>query len=210
MREGDTRASEEEGRKESSSSSPFCSKSRSRQRGGERRQVSPSHPFFLSPSPPSPPLPRAPASPAPTLSSLYLAANFTPGTPGRVPSPPSLSPPPLPPSQGARVDGGAKSPKSLFPGDAPLLLALSLPVRVNNPLWHGVSASFSSSPQTKCCEGSTPEDKGAYTIGGGARASLSLHPGSANSDSPSSTQHAKTSHRDSSDRNPRPTQRSLW
>lgn len=58
-------------------SSPFCSKSRSRQRGGERRQVSPSHPFFLSPSPPLP----SPPPPSPRIS---RPAREPPRRPGRL------------------------------------------------------------------------------------------------------------------------------
>lgn len=69
-------------------SSPFCSKSQSRQRGGEPRQVSPSHPFLLSPSPPSPP-PPSPRISRPTLS---LGAALSPSTSNSVPTlSPSIS-----------------------------------------------------------------------------------------------------------------------
>lgn len=111
MREGDTPASGERGGKRVHQSSPFCSKSRSRQRGGERRQVSPSHPFFLSLSPPSPPPPsprisrpareplrRAGAARSPvhrnsarTVSSHCLARNFSREMPALAPSAPRTS-----------------------------------------------------------------------------------------------------------------------
>lgn len=73
-------------------SSPFCSKSQSRQRGGEPRQVSPSHPFLLSPSPPSPP-PPSPRISRPTLSlgaQLWLLCPQALATQSR----PTLLPPP--------------------------------------------------------------------------------------------------------------------
>lgn len=148
-------------------SSPFCSKSRSRQRGGERRQVSPSHPFFLSPSPPlpapslSPHLPpgsgtseaaRAAQSPvqrnsAPTLSSRDLARNFPQEMPVLVPLLPTTLLSPASPTH-TSLRGGIS--KIIVSGRRTSLFALSLPINVNNPLWHRVSVSFPSSGETLC------------------------------------------------------------
>lgn len=118
-------------------SSPFCSKSQSRQRGGEPRQVSPSHPFLLSPSPPSPPPPsprisrplqalvRSSAGSVPKHQQLspdpfssYLPENFALKMRVPVPSHTPFEHPVFSPRSHAR----GKSPNSLFPGDAPLCL----------------------------------------------------------------------------------------
>lgn len=73
-------------------SSPFCSKSQSRQRGGEPRQVSPSHPFLLSPSPPSPPPPSPRISrPAPSLGAQF--SRLCPQAPATQSRPSLLLPP---------------------------------------------------------------------------------------------------------------------
>lgn len=122
-------------------SSPFCSKSQSRQRGGEPRQVSPSHPFLLSPSPPSPP-PPSPRISRPTLSlGAQLRLLCPQSTSNSVPThSPSTSQktfaqkmrisvsshtPFEHPAFSPRSHARGKSPNSLFPGDAPLCLHFS-------------------------------------------------------------------------------------
>lgn len=97
-------------------SSPFCSKSRSRQRGGERRQVSPSHPFFLSPSPPLP---------APSLSPhLPPGSGTSEASRGcSIPSSSQLCPDPLLPLPHSKLSPGDACPGPLHthhPFTAPL------------------------------------------------------------------------------------------
>lgn len=142
------------GRRGSPSEFPFCSKARSRQRGGGRRQVSPS-------PPPRPPLP----APAPHL----RAGNSKPG-----PAASSAAPRPRPPGRPLRRSRralGLPGPRQPPPssnrppprrasgyGDnlqkhcfrrCTSLSARSLRTSGNSPLWHRVSAWFSSYQETK-------------------------------------------------------------
>lgn len=132
--------------------------------GGRFLPLTPSSslPPLPSPPPPSPRISRPAREPrrragaaqspvhrnsAPTLSSHCLTRNFPQEMPVPVPSTPTTLLPPHSPTR-TRLRGGIS--KIIVSGRCTSLSALSLPISVNNPLWHRVSVSFSSSQETKC------------------------------------------------------------
>lgn len=166
MREGDTRASGGEGRREFIRVPPFVPSP-----GADKEAASGGRFLPLTPSSSLPPLP-SPPRPLPLPASPARLGNLRGGPGGSVPSSTQLCPDPLlprprsklspgdarpvpsrpapfypPPPQRARVSGG-ESPKIIVSGRCTSLFALSLPINVNNPLWHRVSVSFPSSGET--------------------------------------------------------------
>lgn len=118
---------------------------------GGRFSLSPLLPLPSPPVPPSPPPPSPHLPPRSRTSEALAAQSPSPGHSTR-PSPPSTSlqlspempglvPSITPPSQRAHICGGEIS-KIIVSGRCASLFTLSLPITVNNPLWHRVSVSF--------------------------------------------------------------------
>lgn len=167
MREGDTRASGGEGRREFIRVPPFVPSpgaDKEAASGGRFLPLTPSSslPPLPSPPPPSPRISRPAREPprrpgrlsppvqrnsAPTLSSRDRARNFPQEMPVLAPLPPTTLLSPDSPTH-TSLPGGIS--KIIVSGRCTSLFALSLPINVNNPLWHRVSVSFPSSGETLC------------------------------------------------------------
>lgn len=170
LREGDTRASGEEGRREFIRVPPFVPSpgaDKEAASGGRFLPLTPSSslPPLPSPPPPSPRISRlareprrlagAAQSPAPGNSAPTLSSQGT--FPGRClswspPHPPTtllLLPLPNALKSGRGGGGGGGISKIIVSGRCTSLFALSLPINVSNPLCHRVSVSFSSSQEAK-------------------------------------------------------------
>lgn len=170
-------------------SSPLCSQSRSRQRGGERRQVLPLTPSSspLPSLPPSLSAPSLPASPArlrtseapgrsvpsstplaPTLSSHYLAPTF----PGDA-RPGPLHNAPCPTCSRLRGGGGVNLQNHCFREMRLFVRTFPANQREQSTLASSFCQFFHHPKrQNAKGKGSTPEDIGSYTIGGGTHPQL--------------------------------------